>query len=118
MLTLGGLKDDYSLLSPLTGLMGRNGGLSLKSRWEALWAMGVKVVSLKSTFWGFWVDRVGGLVALGGRIGVGRPGRVNLALYMRRSMVGGVGLYTAGGAHLGCLMAFGGCAALPVLLGV
>ena len=74
MLTLGGLKDDYSLLSPLTGLRGRNGGLSLKSRWEALWAMGVKVVSLKSTFWGFWwlwVGRVGGLVALGGRIGVG-----------------------------------------------
>ena len=112
MLTLGGLKDDYSLLSPLTGLRGRNGGLSLKSRWEAFWAMGVKVVSLKSTFWGFWgfwVDRVGGWVG---------SGRVNLALYMRRSMVGCVGLYTAGGAHLGYLVAFGGCAALPVLLGV
>jgi hypothetical protein len=33
-------------------------------------------------------------------------------------MVGRVGLYTAGGAHLGYLVAFGGCAALPVLLGV
>ena len=54
MLTLGRLKDDYSVLSPLTGLGGRNGGLGLKSRWRALWAIGVKVVSLKSTFWGFW----------------------------------------------------------------
>ena len=32
MLTLGGLKDDYSVLSPLTGLRGRNGGLGLKCR--------------------------------------------------------------------------------------
>ena len=32
MLTLGGLKDDYSVLSPLTGLGGRNGGLGLKCR--------------------------------------------------------------------------------------
>lgn len=109
MLTLGGLKDDYSLLSPLTGLRGRNGGLSLKSRWEALWAMGVKVVSLKSTFWWLWVVRSDRVIG---------SGRVNLALYMRRSMVGGVGLYTAGEARLGCPMTLGGCAALPVLLGV
>ena len=70
MLTLGGLKDDYSVLSPLTGLEGRNGGLSLKSRWEAFWAMGVKVVSLKSTFWGFW-----GFwwIGLGDRVGSGLP---------------------------------------------
>ena len=55
VLTLGGLEDDYSLFSPLTGLRGRNGGLSLKCRWEALCAIGVKVVSLKSTLSGFWV---------------------------------------------------------------
>ena len=54
MLTLGRLKDDYSVLSPLTGLRGRNGGLGLKCCWRALWAIGAKVVSLKSTFWGFW----------------------------------------------------------------
>ena len=30
-------------------LRGRNGGLSLKCRWEALWAIGVKDVSLRST---------------------------------------------------------------------
>ena len=53
-----------------------------------------------------------------GWIGLGGSGRVGFALYMRRPMVGRVGLYTAGGAHLGHLMAFGGCAELPVLLGV
>ena len=74
VLTLAGLKDDYSLFSPLTGLRGRNGGLSLKSRWRALWAMGVKVVSLKST-----LSVV--LVVLGGLGLFGRVGRVGLALY-------------------------------------
>ena len=54
------------------GLGGRNGGLSLECRWRALWAIGVKVVSLKSTLSTFWVvlvvlggfDDLGGLVCL------------------------------------------------------
>ena len=37
---------------------------------------------------------------------------------MRQPLVGRVGLYAAGGDHLGRPVAFGGCAALPVLLGV
>ena len=114
VLTLGGLKDDYSVFSPLTGFGGRNGGLGLKSRWRALWAIGVKYVSLKSTFWGFgwiwwiWVGWSG--------LWVGQW--VGSALYMQRPLVGRVGLYMAGGAHLGCLMAFTGRGALPALLGV
>ena len=43
---------------------------------------------------------------------------VGSALYMRRPLVGCVGLYMAGRAHLGRLLAFAGCAALPVSLGV
>ena len=76
MLTLGGLEDDYSVFSPLTGLRGRNGGLGLKCRWEALWAIGVKVVSLRSTLSGFWVV-LGGRV-FGSGLWVGWSGRVCL----------------------------------------
>ena len=64
MLTLAGLKDDYSLFSPLTGLGGRYGGLGLECRWRGLWAIGVKYVSSRSTLltfrwiWVVSVDRV------------------------------------------------------------
>ena len=56
MLTLGGLKDDYSVFSPLTGFGGRYGGLGLECRWRALWAIGVKCVSSRSTLLAFrWI---------------------------------------------------------------
>jgi hypothetical protein len=59
MLTLAMISKRFSVFSPLTGLRGRNGGLGLKCCWEAFWAIGVKVVSLKSTLSTFWVIWVG-----------------------------------------------------------
>jgi hypothetical protein len=59
MLTLAMISKRFSVLSPLTGLRGRNGGLSLKCCWRAFWAIGVKIVSLKSTLSTFWVIWVG-----------------------------------------------------------
>ena len=44
-------------------------------------------------------------------------GRVGLALYMRRPLVGGVGLYMAGGDHLWGLNGFGWGAVGAVSLG-
>ena len=44
-------------------------------------------------------------------------GRVGFALYMRRTLVGGVGLYTAGGDHLWGLKGFEWGAAGAVSLG-
>ena len=82
MLTLASLKDDYSVFSPVAGLGGRNGGLGLKSRWRALWAMGVKTVILKSTLWWFWSFRsLCGLVAYCGR---------SALLYICNDIVAGV----------------------------
>jgi hypothetical protein len=55
MLTLAMISKRFSVLSPLTGLRGRNGGLSLKMPRNALCRLLRKNVSLKSTFSGFWV---------------------------------------------------------------
>ena len=115
MLTLGGLKDDYSVFSPLTGLRGRNGALSLKSRWRALWAIGVKVVSSRSTLSGFWVDL--GLLGLLGGSGPYRVGSV--LLYICNAIGSSVLLYIwMAGDALGFLWPLAGLLAVGLARGL